>query len=148
MKDKLQKRASRLVANEVYCHVGGLIEKMQEYANESSFFEAITYEFLENVEPTDEQVAEYIKDNTTENYTPDRDEAYNELQLNACDILEYWAVSDWLADKLRDNGEPVATFGLTNVWGRGTSGQAIAIDYVIEKITEDSEYAKFGGDNE
>lgn len=140
--DTLQKRANRLVEREVYCNVNGLIEKMQEYANEASQFEAITYEFT--CEPTDEQVAEYIKDNTTEDYTPDESDAYGELQYP--EAFEYWAVSDWLADKLRENGEPVAEFGMTYVWGRGTTGQAIALDYVIEKIVTDTEYAKFGGE--
>lgn len=137
---RLQDRIERLVEREVYCHVGGLIDKMQEYANEASQFEAMAYEFT--CEPTDEQVAEYIEDNTTDDYTPDESDAYGELQFP--EVFEYWAVSEWLARKLREQGEPVAEFGLTHVWGRGTTGQAIALDYVIEKIVTDTEYAKFG----
>lgn len=128
-----QQRADRLVAQEVYCNVNGLIEMIQTMANDSSQFEWESYAFT--CEPTDEQVKEYIADNTTEIYTPDEDEARSELQF--VEVLEYWAVSEWLADKLKENGEAVTEFGSTQVWGRTTSGQAIAIDRVIEDITEE-----------
>lgn len=51
------------------------------------------------------------------------------------EILEHWIVSNWLADKLIAKGETVDKdfMGLT-VWGRRTSGQGIANDYVIEQI--------------
>ena len=52
--------------------------------------------------------------------------------------LEYWIVSDWLADKLIKKGESVQKdfYGLT-VWGRFTSGQSISIDYVIQQIAKE-----------
>lgn len=134
----LQQRADLLVEKEVYCHVGGLVEMIQEMANKSSDFEWESYAFM--CEPTDEQIKEYIEENTTDQYTPDEDDARSELQF--VEVLEYWAVSEWLAEKLKENGEAVVEFGLTNVWGRTTSGQAISIDYVIEKIVEQTEYAK------
>lgn len=45
---------------------------------------------------------------------------------------EHWIVSDWLADKLAERGEMVLKdfLGLT-IWGRTTTGQAIALDAVI-----------------
>ena len=63
---------------------------------------------------------------------------------NECDdgealveVLEHWIVSDWLGRELEKQGERVAFdfHGLT-VWGRQTSGQGIAMDYVIEKISK------------
>lgn len=133
----LDERAERLVSHEVYCHVGGLVEQIQTMANESSKFEWETLAFER--EPTDEQVKEYIKDNTTDTYTPDEDDARSELQF--VEVLEYWAVSTWLAEKLKEQGEAIVEFGLTNVWGRTTGGQAIAMDYVIEKVVESTGYA-------
>jgi hypothetical protein len=51
------------------------------------------------------------------------------------DIYEYWIISDWLAEQLKQRGEAVETdcMGLT-IWGRTTSGQAIAMDGVIRDI--------------
>jgi hypothetical protein len=137
---KLQEKGRALVEREVFCHVGGLIDEIQEAHNKcGSFFEWQTYAF--ECEPTDEQVAEYIRDNTTKDYTPDEDEARGELTYQ--EIFEYWAISEWLADHLKEQGEAVATFGLTNVWGRRTTGQAIALDYVIEKIVTATGYASW-----
>lgn len=51
------------------------------------------------------------------------------------EAFEHWLVSDWLARKLAEKGESVArdVAGLT-VWARCTTGQAIALDSVIQDI--------------
>lgn len=55
------------------------------------------------------------------------------------EALEHWIVSDWFAGKLAEQGEMVGELlGLT-IWGRCTSGQAIAIDRVIERIAKEME---------
>lgn len=72
------------------------------------------------------------------------DEKYIELvhhfdtEGEPVDILEYWCVSKWLADKLKEFSEPVVTnfFGLA-VWGRTTSGQSIKMDDVIREIYQE-----------
>lgn len=54
------------------------------------------------------------------------------------EIYEHWIVSDWLADKLAENGEKVDTdFAGLTVWARTTTGQAISMDSVIQKIVAD-----------
>lgn len=51
------------------------------------------------------------------------------------EVFEHWAVSQWLADKLTAHGEKVDTdFAGLCVWARTCSGQAIAMDSVIQKI--------------
>jgi hypothetical protein len=55
------------------------------------------------------------------------------------ECLEHWLVTKWLAEKLEEHGEAVsddAIDGLT-IWGRCTSGQAIAGDWIIERIARD-----------
>lgn len=137
----MQNRCKTLVEREVLAHVGGLIDEIQEAHNEhGSYFEWSANAFGE-VTPTDEQITDWLADNTTGIYTPTREDAENELQYP--EVYEYWAVTSWLADKLREHGEPVAEFGLTHVWGRGTTGQAIALDYVIEQITKATGYAEW-----
>ena len=53
------------------------------------------------------------------------------------EAYEAWLVSDWLGDRLTERGYTVReVFGLT-VWARGTTGQAIYIDGVIEDIVDE-----------
>lgn len=52
------------------------------------------------------------------------------------EVFEHWAVSQWLAEKLLEQGERVDTdFAGLNVWARTTTGQAISMDSVIRTIT-------------
>lgn len=51
------------------------------------------------------------------------------------EVFEYWAVSEWLGEKLKAQGELIDDdfLGLC-VWGRTTTGQSISMDGVIETI--------------
>jgi hypothetical protein len=50
-------------------------------------------------------------------------------------VFEHWAVSEWLAGKLEEQGERVdRDFAGLCVWARTTSGQSISMDGVIERI--------------
>jgi len=56
------------------------------------------------------------------------------------EVLEHWIVSDFLAKKLEEHGEPVAfdLYGM-DVWGRTCSNQSISQDGVMREIAEDME---------
>lgn len=51
------------------------------------------------------------------------------------EIYEHWVVSDWLAEKLSAQGEVTGEVAGLTIWGRGTTGQSISMDSVIECIT-------------
>jgi hypothetical protein len=53
---------------------------------------------------------------------------------NMPEVLEYWLVTPWLAEKLKARGELVENFQDLDIWGRQTSGQSITLDTVIEDI--------------
>jgi len=53
------------------------------------------------------------------------------------EIFEWWAISNWLADKLKEHQEPILDNDYGTWWGRTCTGQAIAMDYAMEKIAED-----------
>jgi len=55
------------------------------------------------------------------------------------EIYEYWIVSSWLGEKLREKGEPVLERGGGWIWGRTCTGQAILLDDVISEICYDME---------
>ena len=50
------------------------------------------------------------------------------------EIFEWWVVTDWLLDRLEEQGEPVLRTDFGNWWGRTCTGQAILLDSVIETI--------------
>ncbi len=54
------------------------------------------------------------------------------------EIFEHWAVSNWLGEKLRDEGERVVEFANLHIWCRTTTGQMIAADGVFERIAEET----------
>ena len=74
------------------------------------------------------------------NYADSAEEACETDGLDAheLEVYEHWAVSTWLTEKLQAAGERVDTdFAGLNVWARTTTGQAISIDAVIERITRE-----------
>lgn len=58
--------------------------------------------------------------------------------FNGEEVLEWWLVTPWLADRLREQGETVIDELGSHWWGRTSSGQAIYMDHVIEQICEDN----------
>lgn len=50
------------------------------------------------------------------------------------EIYEYWLVSPYLGEKLRENGEAVLERYGAWVWGRTCTGQTISLDGVMRKI--------------
>lgn len=70
------------------------------------------------------------------------DATYGEAAADDLDasqeVFEWWLVSEYLARKLKERGEPVLENDYGTWWGRTTTGQAIAMDSVIEKIWVDA----------
>jgi len=50
------------------------------------------------------------------------------------EIFEWWSISNWLAEKLREHKQPILDNDYGTWWGRCTTGQAIKMDGVIEEI--------------
>lgn len=53
------------------------------------------------------------------------------------EIFEWWLVTDFLAHKLKEHGEPILDTDYGTWWGRTTTGQAIFLDSVISSIYND-----------
>ena len=55
---------------------------------------------------------------------------------DSSEVLEWRLVTPYMADMLKENGEVIlAAYGCC-WWGRQTSGQALYMDWVIQKIAE------------
>lgn len=55
------------------------------------------------------------------------------------DILEWWVVSSFLESRLRAKGESFLVTDFETWWGRGCTGQGIALDGTIVEIAKDME---------
>lgn len=53
------------------------------------------------------------------------------------EIMEWWLITPFLCDLLKETGEVIISEYNCQWWGRQTSGQAIHMDYVIQKIAEE-----------
>lgn len=60
----------------------------------------------------------------------------SESDEEANEAYEWWFVTNWFADKLREHGEMIID-GWHQIWGRSCTGQAILLDYVVGKIAEE-----------
>ena len=52
----------------------------------------------------------------------------------ADDVMEWWLIDSWLAERLKEQGEIIIKELGCRWWGRLTSGQAIYMDGVIQEI--------------
>ena len=121
-----QERNGKLVTREILACQSGLVSELLEKG-------ILQYEDIENLYETCKER-----------------ESNSEYWCEACkngdycedtqpqEIYEWWLVSEWMYNKLREQDEPVLNYGDFNFfWGRCCTGQAIKLDYVIDKICND-----------
>lgn len=123
--------------------------QLKEYISDnfSMTWEEVTGEPWEKDEETAEidpetdepQVLHFTVADDEERYEDEIEKARDCIRDNAeqREVYEWWAVSQWLAERLKERGYIVVDemgAGLY-VWGRETTGQAIYMDYAIQEIT-------------
>ncbi len=62
-----------------------------------------------------------------------------QLEDEPAEIFEWYAVTNWFAEKLRAQGQCILEYGCHSYWGRCTTGQAVLLDFVITMIAYDLE---------
>lgn len=60
-----------------------------------------------------------------------------DLETEPADIFEWYKVTGWFCEKLKEQGQPVIES--ENLWGRTCTGQAVLLDAVITRICADLE---------
>lgn len=55
---------------------------------------------------------------------------------NSSEVLEWWLVTPYMAELLKENGEVILSTLDCYWWGRTTRGQALYMDGVIQEIAE------------
>lgn len=114
------KRNEELVKREVYACVTPMVEYIlrisSHYGGEHN--SPFNYDDIENL------------------YSNETDaEGFDNPDPQPQEIYEWWAVSPWLYEQLKAQGEPVID-SFPHLWGRTCSGQAIALDSVITRIEQ------------
>lgn len=140
-------RQERLVRGNVHLCVSGIVERMQRDSEDvaETILEALpgpTYALK-----CDECEHEWEADVDVQD-CPECDEDVGTIVDEVYpEIYEWWAITDWFADRLEAHNECVVRdfWGLT-LWGRQTTGQSIAADHVLKVIADevDAEIAEMG----
>lgn len=77
------------------------------------------------------------------------DDIENDISLlenadsNPPEVFEWWLCSNWMIDRLKQEGEAILETDFGSWWGRQTTGQAILLDGCISRICFDMEILEF-----
>ncbi|WMU08095.1 hypothetical protein vBCtySFA67_00077 [Clostridium phage vB_CtyS-FA67] len=133
----IQDKSAELVQNEVFTSQTNLVECL---LNEGIFdYGEIKNPCTDNSEKIAELIDRQISCDIEDPKYSELEDKINDLeaeQEEPRDIFEWWAVSDWLARKLEEAGEPILVNAYGTWWGRTCCGQAIKMDNVIQCIVE------------
>lgn len=98
---------------------------------QSGLVEMLMAESSNGCKPTAQ--AGYNMENIT-NFYPMNEDGEESDDGNYPEIFEWWLVTDWFAEKLEEQKECVLKTNYGTYWGRCTTGQAISLDAVVERI--------------
>lgn len=106
-----------------------LVSHLQEQEVEGFYWDDIN-----NLYMTDEEIVKYYG-SCDEDKT--KQDLIDEIRNNGEDhneIYEWYLVSDWFLDKLKEIDEPYIDNDYGEYWGRTCTGQSIYLDYSIQKL--------------
>jgi|TARA_R100000084_G_scaffold66430_1_gene28993 hypothetical protein len=116
----------------IYRNQTALVTDMQK-EGESNLYR-FEWDNIENLYMTDEEILKYMG-----SYDEDMSdqELIDEVRNNGEDmneIFEWYLVSDWFLDRLREINEPVIDNDYGEYWGRCCTGQSIYLDHNIQEL--------------
>lgn len=123
-----------------------LVDRLMKMAgdNYSSVISEFSIDKIENFYDTSvEAVEDFLRynceDDTWQGLPFDEKDAFaNDLgfEPQPQEIYEWWAVTSWLADQLKQFSQPVLSNDFGDWWGRTCTGQAIILDGIMQKIAQ------------
>ena len=119
----------KFIQNHIYRNQTALVIELQE-KNVYGFH----FDDIENLYMTDEEIL-YLYDDLSGLVTDQ--ELIDEVRNNGEDmneIFEWYLVSDWFLDRLREINEPIIDNDYGEYWGRCGTGQAIYLDHNIQEL--------------
>ena len=93
--------------------------------------EGFSWDYVENQYHSKEEILEDFGDNKEE---MTEEEIENLVYENPKEIFEWYLVSSWFLGRLKEINEPYIVNDYGNYWGRCCTGQAICLDYTMQKL--------------
>lgn len=117
-----------------------LVNDLMNASIEGSSIEGFSIDDIENQYLTDDEILLNHLDEIElvgwagdkKEITPDMLDEYK--YDNPKEIFEWYLVSDWFLDRLRDINEPIINNDYGEYWGRCCTGQSIYLDYDIQEL--------------
>jgi len=93
------------------------------------------YEDIDNLYMTDEEIIKWHLDDIEIEGKEITAEDLDEFRYdNPKEIYEWYLVSDWFFERLKEINEPILDNDYGEYWGRCCTGQSIYLDYVIQEL--------------
>lgn len=152
-----QMAVKNYIDREIFC-LGNEFQQLYAQANEC-WYDDVT-NLMEGMEHTIEDYKEFLRENhitedttvgelremlaeydgeDSDNYGP-YDNYFNEFveklkdEAREQEVMQWFIVSGWLADKLEKIGQPVLRTDNHTLWGRCCYGQSIELDGTLQKV--------------
>ena len=125
----VQNITQNFIQDHIYRNQSSLITHLQE-----NFVEGFNFDDIENLYMTDKEIL-YLYSDLNDLVTDQ--ELIDEVRNNGEDmneIFEWYLVSDWFLNRLREINEPVIDNDYGEYWGRCCTGQAICLDHNIQEL--------------
>ena len=125
----VQDITQNFIQDHIYRNQSSLITHLQE-----NYIEGFNFDDIENLYMTDKEIL-YLYSDLNDLVTDQ--ELIDEVRNNGEDmneIFEWYLVSDWFLNRLREINEPVIDNDYGEYWGRCCTGQAICLDHNIQEL--------------
>ena len=125
----VQDITQNFIQDHIYRNQSSLITHLQE-----NYVEGFNFDDIENLYMTDKEIL-YLYSDLNDLVTDQ--ELIDEVRNNGEDmneIFEWYLVSDWFLNRLREINEPVIDNDYGEYWGRCCTGQAICLDHNIQEL--------------
>lgn len=93
----------------------------------------------ETIETLRAAVIANIDDETIDGIKDWREACRDHAQENPAEVYEWWRIDPWLCERLREIGQVVIDNDYGEWWGRCTTGQALIMDGVLQRVARGQE---------
>jgi hypothetical protein len=133
---ELDRRAERLIRNEVLACQTGLVEHLLSRSEDPEAHLSLddAANLTRPVCPCCSEDALIDEESSPDYRCTSCGSYFDYPEDEPQDVLEWWLVSSYLATELEERGEPIATDGHSCWWGRTCSGQSILLDGIMQRI--------------
>lgn len=121
------KEAQQFLEKHIYVRANSLINELLEKSQRD--WNLTDYQWYQDLFLNTDDEEEFL------NSDSDDYDLYEERDFR--EPYEFWIVSDYFANKLKENNQLLTDHWGFWIWGRETTGQSILIDYIFQKIYND-----------